>query len=286
MSSMSMVQTRLQLEPLPKPWEVYDYLTANYHKAGVYVTSEIHFKIFRVLGAHDAMGFIEYPCYDLGCQNPTAPIKLLVDAYNASWKATHPSSKPLRVAGSVRDPLQMVASAYCYHHAGRERNNSLMPVEELMSLGVEEGTALTAKAMLPIIESMVSIFAEPDNNTLRLDYDELTKSSEGFDAVVRRWVNHYFGDELITVEQRHQILEAVKLYDENRNPSIDKVSFSSRLNDSDPLGVSHSSDPECKNKANEAVFKMERSLLGRYQELQQRLGFPVQTVHLSSSSQM
>ena len=279
--SMSMVQTRLHLEPQPNPWEVYDYLTASYHKAGVYLTSEIHVKMFRVLGApRDAFSFLEYPCYhSYQCKNLAAPIKLFVDGYNASWKAAHPSSKPLRVAGSVRDPLQMVASAYCYHHEGREVNNTLMPVRALMSLGVEEGTALTAKAMLPTIEYMASIFAEPDNNTLRLDYDELTKSSEGFDAAVRRWVSHYFG-ELITMEQRHEILEAVKVYDENRNPSIDNVS----LNPDDPPGTHHGSDPECKQKANEAVFKMERSLLGRYQELQQRLGFPVQTINIDRSS--
>ena len=51
MSAMSMVQTRLHLKPHPKPWEVYDYITANYHKAGVILTKKIHTAMFKILGA-------------------------------------------------------------------------------------------------------------------------------------------------------------------------------------------------------------------------------------------
>jgi hypothetical protein len=39
-------------------------------------------------------------------------------------------SKKLLVAGFVRDPLEMVASAYCYHHAGEELGNQMFPVKE------------------------------------------------------------------------------------------------------------------------------------------------------------
>ena len=270
---MSMVQTRLHLEQR-KPWEVYDYLTASYHKAGVYLTFDIHTEMFKILGAtDDVIGFLEYPCYDFLffslCKNTEAPIRVFIDGYNASWKAAHPANKPVRVAGSVRDPLQMVASAYCYHHEGKESINVLMPLQELKSLGVEDGTFLTAQYMLPIVESMASIFAEPDNNTLRLEYDRFTNSSTGFDLEVGRWVDHYFGD-LISAEQRQKILEAVKIYDENRNPMAD----AHIINPLDPQR-NHTSDPECKDKANKAVFKMETSLLRRYQELQQMLGFPV-----------
>ena len=31
--------------------------------------------------------------------------------------------RTLRVAGSVRNPLVMIASAYCYHHRGQEDTN-------------------------------------------------------------------------------------------------------------------------------------------------------------------
>lgn len=265
--SMSMVQTRLHLE-LPKPWEVHHYITANYHKTGVYLTAKVHMTMFAALGAgRDVMGLVEDPCYTF-CTNEKAPILLVIDAFNASWKAAHPSSLPLLVAGSVRDPLEMVASAYCYHHEGKEIGNNLMPGEELLHLGPEEGTQLTAEYMLPVIESMASIFAEPDSNTLRLKYEELTESSEGFDRGMRLWLDHYFPGDLITREQRSFILEAVKQFDLHRNPQDDYNPF-------ETVNTNHTSDPECKKNASEAVLKMETSLLRRYQELQQRLGYAV-----------
>lgn len=47
---------------------------------------------------------------------------------------------------SVRDPIRMAASAYCYHHEGQEATNELLPVKDLQRLGVLEGTALAAEA--------------------------------------------------------------------------------------------------------------------------------------------
>ena len=225
------------------------------------------------------MGQLEYPCYYQttipACWNEEAPIILFTDGFNASWKgaqaaqAAHPRSKPLLVAGSVRDPLQMVASAYCYHHEGKEKMNELMPVLELPFLGPEEGTSLTAEYMLPIVESMASIFAEPDNNTLRLKFEELTETSEGFDRGVGLWLDHFFPN-MISREQHEAILEAVKKFDENRNPADDDYSVFNSLNT-----TKHGSDPACNEKASEAVLKIETSLLKRFQELQMRLGYPV-----------
>ena len=268
---MSMVQRQASTVRRRKPWEVYDYVTANYHKSGVYLSEELHNQVFQMLGAPpNVMGKIEYPCYNQ-CWNTDAPIIVFTDGFNASWKTSHPRSQPgkqLRVAGSVRDPLQMVTSAYCYHHQGKELPNQLIPTAKLMFLGPEAGTQLTAEHMLQQIEWMASIFANPDNNTLRLEFDELTGSSEGFDRGVRQFVNHFFGtgDEFLTTELRSQILEEVKILDENRNPSAVLSPYN---------GLNHSSGPECERKAASAVYKMEPSLLRKYQELQQRLGYRV-----------
>ena len=274
--SVSMVQTRTLVQPRPKAWDLYDYLTANYHKTGVYLTDKIHAAIFTSLGAAEdgAMGVLEYPCYydtsEPVCWNTHAPILRFTDGYNASWKASHTGSKPRLVAGSVRDPLEMVASAYCYHHEGKELTNYLMPVAELLVLGLEPGTELTAKYMLPVIEGMASVFADPDNATLRLTFEELTKSSESFDASVNRLLDHYFGagDDLISESERSQIREAVKQFDTHRNPMATYNKWNS-------LSTNHSSDPECKRNASKAVLKMDPILLKKYQELQRRLGYPV-----------
>ena len=133
--SMSMVQTRLQLEPHPKPWEVYDYVTANYHKTGVYLMLKLHTAMFQIVGVgEDVMGKLEYPCY-YGypypmCWNEEAPIILFTDGNK--MPLGRPSSKlpPLLVVGSVRDPLEMVASAHYYHHEGKEMVNHLLPLLE------------------------------------------------------------------------------------------------------------------------------------------------------------
>eukprot|EP00438_Fugacium_kawagutii_P010111 Skav203902 [mRNA] locus=scaffold1649:282287:282982:- [translate_table: standard] len=227
---------------------------------------ELHYIVFGILGADPEkdMGKIEFPCYSL-CTNEDAPILLWTDGFSASWRDQHPRSKPVLVAGSVRDPLQMVVSAYCYHHAGQEQTNALIPVKELMGLEPEEGVAVTAKYMLEGIEWMASIFAEPSNNTLRLDFDTMTESSSGFDHEVGRYVDHFFGG-LITPEQRSQMTEAAKSLDANRNPLATVSPFD---------GLQHSSSDECKNRSSAAIPKMDSALLRKYQELQEQLGFPV-----------
>eukprot|EP00438_Fugacium_kawagutii_P010110 Skav203901 [mRNA] locus=scaffold1649:280295:281697:- [translate_table: standard] len=266
---MSMVQR--QASPLPrrnvKPWEVYDYVTANYHKAGVFITEQLHYKVFTMLGAqpYKDMGKIEYPCDTSLCLSVDAPIIDFTDGFNASWRDEHPRKKPLLVAGCVRDPLKMVVSAYCYHHAGQEPQNAMVPVKRVMGMGPEEGTAVTAEGMLEMIEWMASVFAEPDNSTLRLDFDTITQSSSGFDREVGRYVDHFFGG-LITPEQRSQMKEEAKSLDAHRNASATLSPFD---------GKSHSSSPECLSKSFAAIPKMDSALLRRYQELQKRLGFPV-----------
>lgn len=227
--------------------------------------------MFQLLGAKESdMGKIEFPCYDI-CTNTEAPIIVFTDGFNASWRAGHPGSKPMLVAGSVRDPLKMVASAYCYHHEGNELPSQLMPTGTLMSLGPEEGTQLAAEHMLQQVEWMASIFAKPDNNTLRLDFDTLTQSSSGFDGEVKRLMDHYFGsgDRFLTVEQRSKILDEVKTLDEHRNSSADLSPYN---------GKSHSSSPKCQKKAYSAVAQMDSGLLRKYQQLQEMLGYPVYSI--------
>ena len=267
---MSMVQRQASPLRRVKPWEVYNYVTANYHKAGVFLTEQLHNKIFQILGAKESdMGKIEFPCYDI-CRNTEAPIIVFTDGFNASWRA-HPGSKPMLVAGSVRDPLKMVASAYCYHHEGKELPSQLMPTRALMSLGPEEGTQLAAEHMLQQVEWMASIFAKPQNSTLRLDFDTLTESSSGFDREVKRLMHHYFGsgDRFLTMEQRSKILDEVKALDEHRNYSADLSPYN---------GKSHSSSPKCQRKAYSAVAQMDSGLLRKYQKLQEMLGYPVYSI--------
>ena len=189
----------------PKPWEVNNYIVASYHKAGVTLSEHLALKILNILGAPmEVLGHVEYPCYSLRkdglsqvCYNLDAPFRLYTDSFNASLKSAEQrksGNKKVLVAGLVRDPLEMVASAYCYHHYGQEFGNWIFPVQDIMQMGPEEGTEVTAKALLPLAEWMTSVFENPDNNTLRLEFDDLTKSSTGFDLGVQRscWLHQHF----------------------------------------------------------------------------------------------
>eukprot|EP00435_Cladocopium_sp_Y103_P001898 s3382_g1.t1 len=264
----------------PRPWEVNNYIVATYHKAGAFLSDGLTRTILEILGApKEVFGHVEYPCYSSGrdswlCHNMEAPFRVYIDAFNASVESVErlkSGSKKLLVAGFVRDPLEMVASAYCYHHAGQELGNQLFPVQEIMQMGPEEGTEVTATALLPLAEWMTSVFEHPDEDTLRLDFEDLTKSSAGFDSGVQRLLNHFFGTgtDLISTQERFLITERAKKIDANRNPEATTV----YINSSFP-SVQHSSDPVCKKAAHSALHKsLNPALLASYQDLQRRLGY-------------
>lgn len=268
----------------PKPWEVNNYIVASYHKAGVTLSEHLALKILNILGAPmEVLGHVEYPCYSLRkdglsqvCYNLDAPFRLYTDSFNASLKSAEQrksGNKKVLVAGLVRDPLEMVASAYCYHHDGQELGSWLFPVQDIMQMGPGEGTEVTAKALLPLVEWMTSVFENPDNNTLRLEFDDLTKSSAGFDLGVQRLLDHFFGagTDLISKPERFHITEAAKELDANRNPEATTVRSptSHRFRE-------HSSNPVCKEVAHSILHKsLNPALFARYKDLQRRLGYPV-----------
>jgi len=262
---------------------VNNYIVANYHKAGVFLSDSLTRTIFQILEAPDAVvGHVEYPCDSNNpytCWNMEAPVRIYTDAFNSSVKSAErlkSGRKKLLVAGFVRDPLEMVASAYCYHHDGQEMSNQLFPVKEIMQMGLEKGTELTGETLLPLAEWMASVFEHPDEDTLRLELDDLTKSSAGFDSGVQRLLDHFFGTgtDLISKNDRFLITETAKLADENRNPQATQA-----FNGSTSQIVEHGSDPVCKEVAHSILHKsLNPALLARYKDLQRRLGYPVHAI--------
>lgn len=259
-----------------KPWEVNNYIVANYHKAGVFLSVELLLKITGILGAADeVVGQIEYPCYEnlrpSFCYNTEAPMRFFTDSLNASVleaERRKSGSKRLLVAGLVRDPLMMVASAYCYHRTGQEIGNELFPVLEIMQKGLEQGTALVAEHFLPLIEWMASIYEHPDPDILRLEFDDITKSSDGFDLAVQRLLDHFFGTgtELISEQDRFHMIQAARELDINRHPSASYVTVG--------LPTEHSTDTTCKKAARATLdTSLDSALLEKYKDLQLRLGY-------------
>eukprot|EP00913_Durusdinium_trenchii_P011176 g10497.t1 len=81
----------------------------------------------------------------------------------------------------VRDPLQMVVSAYCYHHRGAEPNSNLAP-PNITEMGPEEGVPDIAERMKPVIEGMLSAYQLAPPNVLTVRYETMTNSSFYFNA--------------------------------------------------------------------------------------------------------
>ena len=94
----------------------------------------IFFQIFGSLGiTGEFVGNMVYPCSLVNtCFNPDAHILQVTDMFDPSYaqKEREKHQKPVFASVAVRDPLMMVASAYCYHHAGQEPMNTNFPSKE------------------------------------------------------------------------------------------------------------------------------------------------------------
>ncbi|CAJ1352638.1 unnamed protein product [Effrenium voratum] len=202
--------------------------------------------------------------------NTEAPLLLISDALNSSFADTQRRARAARgarllTAVFVRNPLTMVASMYCYHHAGQEAGlNLLFDVPKLIRLKLPEGAQAAAEMMLELVEWMGSMHHQPDTKLFR--FEDLTRSSESFDAEVQGFLDFFFSGDLISPQQRSSILLGARKLDLWRNP---ENNWDHKVN------RSHSSNQDCVREAKLALPFLEPSLLQKYHELQRRLGYPI-----------
>ncbi|CAK9058551.1 unnamed protein product [Durusdinium trenchii] len=227
----------------------------------------------------ELQGKVEYPCYPGACMQITAPVMTYIDALNASlleWERnmSKAAKKRTLVMGIVRNPLTMVASAYCYHHHGQEMQNLMFDVQRLKVLGPDEGTTATAEMLLPVVEWMTSAFAEPDGDTLRLRYEDFERSSDSFDREVDKLLDFFFAASsspawaapLISEGERSIMQSMATTADLRRAPFLAV---------SGPKELNHTNDEACEGVARRAAGRMEPSILKKYQEFQRRLGYRI-----------
>jgi hypothetical protein len=259
------------------------YVVGVYHKAGSQVLRNIMRKAFDELGA-------DYSCREcprgksvitsVGSSHMVAPthdeVPNVCSEYLDSpirWNNCLFSAealladrelageKGMRAVRIIRDPFQMVASAYCYHHAGNEMPGSPFVPPNVMELNATEGVPLTAIGMLLAITKMVEAHKVADSrDTYTVVYDRLTNSSADFDAVVGEMFDFLFAD-LITSEDRERIETLARMED------LNSEHFDGYSNDE------HVSDDACKEQATAALPLMPASLYSLYQEYQAVLGF-------------
>ncbi|CAE7368046.1 unnamed protein product [Symbiodinium natans] len=255
-----------EVEPIPGPpvWENgIHYLAVAYHKSGVDLMKGLLQDIFHALGAPDeALGRWIRPCYPLSCANFAAPARVLLDMYTPALEAEERAAAPqgMRVAGSVRDPLDMVASAYCYHVRGREILNVMALTPLVMFMDVQAGVDFLAGRMLQLVEDMAAVFAAPANDTHRVDYERMTGSSVGFDVELDKLLTFWFEDRLTDAEWA-AALSAGRRQDLHRHPPKDH------------RGLLHTNSPDCMAQARLATRSIPEDLRSRYQALRRRLGY-------------
>eukprot|EP00931_Biecheleriopsis_adriatica_P108949 TRINITY_DN8321_c0_g2_i1.p1 TRINITY_DN8321_c0_g2~~TRINITY_DN8321_c0_g2_i1.p1 ORF type:complete len:317 (-),score=70.17 TRINITY_DN8321_c0_g2_i1:81-1031(-) len=262
-----------------KPWDHHLYLVGTRHKAGSQVLRNIMRRTFDLLGADHSCkeDFVGVPITSQGyshmshgkevfniCEKMNAYIPihwnnmLKAEALLANRKLA--GKNGMRAVHIIRDPLQMVASAYCYHHSGREPGSSFAPFN-IMALSPHEGVPSVAKHMRTNVAEMVGAFnASKKEDTYVVKFEDLSHSSAVFDKTVADMIDFLFED-LISSKEKQRVLKEAKLEDLHRG----ERGFSA--------GTGHVSDDKCKDEANAALELIDADLLSEYQSFQATLGY-------------
>ncbi|CAK9086983.1 unnamed protein product [Durusdinium trenchii] len=237
------------------------YVVGTNHKAGSQLLRNTMHWAFDILGATDScqygttgMPITSKPGFKEECTEHPTPIRFHnhINGPDLTEIRKEAASKGgLRGVMIIRDPLDMLASAYCYHHRGEENNLGLSP-DGITEMEPEVGVPMMASYMQTPMQWMTSAHAIADPEMLVVRYEKFTKSSKAFDDTVKEILTHLFGNE-ITEKQKQQILDAVAVEDVNRG-----------LTDgfSEPPGLAnHTNDEEEMAKARDACRLIPESSL-------------------------
>ncbi|CAK8997033.1 unnamed protein product [Durusdinium trenchii] len=194
-----------------KPWEKRVYLVGTCHKVGSQLLRNVMEWTFDALGAKES------------CQygGMGAPITFYTPEHTDC--AEHPSSirfdnhidagtiselrKETQNTGGfhgvmmIRDPVDMVISAYSYHHRGAEPDNTYYSMG-MPELNPGEGIPVMAVRMLPIVFEMVQAAKKAEPEVMVVSFEKMTKSSANFNHTVQEIVNFLFTDEITKLDQQ------------------------------------------------------------------------------------
>ncbi|CAK9032863.1 unnamed protein product [Durusdinium trenchii] len=268
-----LLQQKLMLKetlPTQKPWQKYTFLVGATHKAGTHLLREVMCFAFDIMGARDSCMYPEFRGIGEGvtstgvsdCNEMDAPIQ-----YHQSVRSSVilrlREEGPLRGVMTIRDPLDMVASGYVYHHRGAEPDFPFMP-KNITQLSPAEGVPLMALYWLPIITAMTTAFEVKGNDVLAVRYETITNSSDSFNASVGEMVEFLFRG-YMSPKQKQQILDAASREDLHLHPTA-SVS-------DDPSVTNHTSPPDDITEAKEAWKFLGKDLQRTYHHLRTILGY-------------
>lgn len=253
------------------PWDKHIFVVGTNHKARSQLLRNIMAHFFDILGATvscqynghgDSVTFLNR---ENECTQFPAPIRfhnhISKDAILQMLKEANDLKGDLRGVMIVRDPLEMVASSYCYHHRGAEPTNAME--KGIPEMGPEEGVPEIAKRMLIIIKRMAEAYEVSAPHILAVRYEDLTHSPEQFDAGVEKIMEFLVRDE-ITELQKGEIRRAVRVEDLHR---------SAELGISTHNGLNHTNDEADMEAARAALSLTPADLYAEYVKYREVLGY-------------
>lgn len=272
-----LLQTQASHATSAKPWDRRNYLVATSHKAGSHLLRNVMRRTFDILGAnfscHYIVKSVAAPITSIGgdhiCKVTKAPVRFQ-NGNNAGTILQMRLEGPMRGVMIIRDPLEMVASAYVYHHRGAEKGSPEAP-SNVMSLGPNEGVPATAETMWQVVENMAQAYQVAGDDVLPVRYEDFTRSSVDFNATMEKIIHFLFEGE-ITEVQKLRILQSTQYEDLNGpyglSKSLDVVATwtpEARMN--------HTSDDDDVRRARAAVPLMPREMQQKYGKLREIMGY-------------
>ena len=194
-SATVLIQNQLKLHET-KPWDKRTYVAGTNHKAGSQLLRNVMCHIFDTLGATQSCQYsgsgpsVTTLDRDNDCLD-AAPNQFQIRFHNhihpqAIWDLRNETKGKLRVVMIVRNPMEMLASSYCYHHRGAELGSPIPPAG-IMSMAPREGVPAMAKSLMNlIINGMVEAATMSGDDLMVVKHEDFTKNSKSFDSTALR----------------------------------------------------------------------------------------------------
>ncbi|CAK9080786.1 Copia protein [Durusdinium trenchii] len=249
------------------------YVTCTSHKAGSQLLRNTMRWILDLLGAregcrYDHMGqeFLTHGVWDQECSEHPANVRFhnhISGKALLELRAETAQTGGFRGVMTIRNPLEMVISSYCYHHRGAEPWNSIS--DGMASMHPKDGVPEMARRMLPVVYNMVQAYQVTKPEVYVSRFERMTGSSTGFNQTVQEMLDFLFGNEVSDNFKRRALDAAVH---EDLNRGEFGYSFTDHTND-----VNHTSDEQEMDEARSYLSLVDKDLMAHYKEMQKALGY-------------
>ncbi|CAK8995799.1 unnamed protein product [Durusdinium trenchii] len=257
-----------------KPWEKRVYLVGTCHKVGSQLLRNVMEWTFDALGAKESCQYggmgvpiTFYTPEHTDCAEHPSSIRfdnhIDGDTISELRKETH-NTGGFRGVMMIRDPVDMVISAYSYHHRGAEPDS--IYAQGMVELTPAEGVPAMASRMLDTVEVMVQAAKNAEPDVMLVSFERMTKSSASFNQTVQDMVEFLFTDEISKLDQQKILNRAVQEDLHRGYNGLSSIRF-------DDHWVNHTNDAEDMELAKRAWHVVPATLSAEYQRLRKELGY-------------